>query len=76
YAEMSAVNPVVLLPEALSARAEALGAAFAGSLTMGAGQFCTNPGLVLALAGPDCNRFVAAASAALGAVSPQVMLTP
>lgn len=76
YAEMSAVNPVVLLPEALSARAEALGAAFAGSLTMGAGQFCTNPGLVLALAGPDCDRFVAAASAALGTVSPQVMLTP
>ncbi|WP_163361899.1 aldehyde dehydrogenase family protein, partial [Enterobacter hormaechei] len=49
YAEMSSINPVFLLPHALEARAEALGKAYIASLTMGAGQFCTNPGLVLAL---------------------------
>ncbi|MGR4863297.1 aldehyde dehydrogenase (NADP(+)) [Caulobacter sp. LARHSG274] len=76
FAEMSSVNPVVLGPVALAARAEALGAAFVGSLTMGAGQFCTNPGLILALDGPDLDRFEAAAAAALSAAPPQVMLTP
>ncbi|KQY34295.1 2,5-dioxovalerate dehydrogenase [Caulobacter sp. Root487D2Y] len=76
FAEMSSVNPVLPLPAALAARAEALGAAFVGSLTMGAGQFCTNPGLVFALAGPDLERFEAAAVAALSAAQPHVMLTP
>ncbi|EQB06633.1 2,5-dioxovalerate dehydrogenase [Sphingobium quisquiliarum P25] len=76
YAEMSSINPVVLLPGALAARADALGAAFVGSLTMGSGQFCTNPGLVIALEGPDLDRFVAAAAQAMTASEPQVMLTP
>ncbi len=43
YAEMSAVNPVLLLPGALRARSAALATGFVQSLTMGAGQFCTNP---------------------------------
>jgi NADP-dependent aldehyde dehydrogenase len=64
------------MPAALAARAEALGTAFVGSLTMGAGQFCTNPGLIFALDGPDLDRFEAAAAAALTAAQPQVMLTP
>ncbi|KRA59160.1 2,5-dioxovalerate dehydrogenase [Caulobacter sp. Root655] len=76
FAEMSSVNPVVLCPAALAARAETLGAAFVGSLTLGAGQFCTNPGLVFALAGPDLDRFTAAATATLTAAQPHVMLTP
>ncbi|HMO30698.1 aldehyde dehydrogenase (NADP(+)) [Enterovirga sp.] len=76
YAEMSSINPVYLLPEALAARAEALGREFVGSLTMGAGQFCTNPGLVFAIEGEGLDRFVAAASEALGASAPQPMLTP
>lgn len=75
YAEMSSINPVVLMPAALAARAEALGGAFVGSLTLGAGQFCTNPGLVIAIDGPDLDRFAAAASAALGQVEPPAMLT-
>jgi len=57
YAEMSSINPVFLFPGALASRAEAIGKAFADSLTMGAGQFCTNPGLVLAIDGPDLDRF-------------------
>ncbi|HSI42176.1 MAG TPA: aldehyde dehydrogenase (NADP(+)) [Xanthobacteraceae bacterium] len=76
YAEMSAINPVFLLPAALEARAEALGAGFVGSLTMGAGQFCTNPGLVIGMAGPALDRFIAAAGAAVTAASAAPMLTP
>ena len=76
YAEMSSINPVVLMPQALAARAEALGTGFAGSLMLGAGQFCTNPGVVIAVGGADLDRFVAAASEAMAAVEPPVMLTP
>jgi NADP-dependent aldehyde dehydrogenase len=75
YAEMSSINPVILLPAALAARAEELGTAFAGSLTLGAGQFCTNPGLVIALGGTDLDRFIDAARAALDLASHQTMLT-
>lgn len=75
YAEMSSVNPVILFPAALAARAEALGGAYVGSLTLGSGQFCTNPGIIVALAGPDLDRFVASAAAALSGAEPQVMLT-
>lgn len=46
YAEMSAVNPLVFLPGALAKGEAALAEAYYGSLTLGAGQFCTNPGLV------------------------------
>jgi NADP-dependent aldehyde dehydrogenase len=76
YAEMSSINPVFLLPGALAAKAEALGTGFIASLTMGAGQFCTNPGLVLALDGPDLDRFVTAATDAMCGAPSQVMLTP
>ncbi|ROR20316.1 NADP-dependent aldehyde dehydrogenase [Comamonas sp. BIGb0124] len=76
YAEMSSINPVFLFPGALAARAEAIGKAFADSLTMGAGQFCTNPGLVLAVDGPDLQRFVSAAGEALAGKAAQTMLTP
>jgi alpha-ketoglutaric semialdehyde dehydrogenase len=76
YAEMSSINPVILLPGALSARPEQLGAGFVGSLTMGAGQFCTNPGLVLAQDGPGLDAFIKAASDALAAAPASTMLTP
>jgi NADP-dependent aldehyde dehydrogenase len=75
YAEMSSINPVVILPAAMKARAEAIGTAFVGSLTLGAGQFCTNPGLVLAVDGPDVPRFLAAATEAIGKSAPSTMLT-
>jgi NADP-dependent aldehyde dehydrogenase len=75
YAEMSSINPVLLLPGALAARAGVLGAAFVGSMTMGVGQFCTNPGLLIALDSEGLDRFIAAARTALGEVSPAVMLT-
>jgi NADP-dependent aldehyde dehydrogenase len=76
FAEMSSINPVFLMPSALAQRAESIGRNFIASLTMGAGQFCTNPGIVLALAGPDADRFIAAASTALQDVAGATMLTP
>lgn len=76
YAEMSSINPVVLFPAALAARGEALGREFVASLTMGAGQFCTNPGLVLAIDGPDLDAFIASAAAAMTDAAPATMLTP
>jgi len=76
YAEMSSINPVFLMPKALAARAEQIGKGFVASLTMGAGQFCTNPGLVLAVDGPDLERFLAAAQGALTETPAATMLTP
>jgi len=75
YAEMSAVNPVFLLPGALAERAAALAAGFAASMTGSAGQLCTKPGLVFVLDGPDADRFVVAASEAVRAVAPAPMLS-
>lgn len=76
YAEMSSINPVVLLPGALKARGADVATGFAASLTMGVGQFCTNPGLVLGLGGADFDRFAAAAAEALKPVPAATMLTP
>ncbi len=76
FGELGSVNPMFLLPEALKARGETLGAGWAGSLTMGTGQFCTNPGVVIAIEGPDADAFLEAASAALAEVGEQPMLTP
>ena len=75
FGELGSVNPMFLLPEAVKARAEGLGQGWAGSLTMGAGQFCTNPGIAVVTDGADADRFTAAAVEALGKVAPQTMLT-
>ncbi|GAB0118502.1 aldehyde dehydrogenase (NADP(+)) [Acidisoma sp. 7E03] len=74
YAEMSSINPVLLLPGALEARGAELGRAFVGSVTMGAGQFCTNPGLLLAIPAPGLDAFVKAAGEAMGDAAAGVML--
>ncbi|UYG08581.1 aldehyde dehydrogenase (NADP(+)) [Halomonas sp. M4R1S46] len=76
YAEMSSINPVFLLPAALESRAAELGEAFVGSLTLGAGQFCTNPGLVIGVKGEGLDAFVAAAGEAVTGAAAQTMLTP
>ncbi len=74
YAEMSSVNPVFLLPGALTDRASALATGLAGSVTLGVGQFCTSPGLVIVDKQSDTASFREALAAALGAVPPGVML--
>ncbi|MCR6500581.1 aldehyde dehydrogenase (NADP(+)) [Shinella sp. CPCC 101442] len=75
FGELGSVNPMFVLPEAVKARAESLGQGWAGSLTMGAGQFCTNPGIAIVKDGADADRFTAAAIEALSKVAPQTMLT-
>ncbi|WP_094211740.1 aldehyde dehydrogenase (NADP(+)) [Streptomyces sp. 2R] len=75
HAEMSAVNPVIMLDGAL-ARPEQAAAPYVASLTAGAGQFCTNPGLLLLPAGPAGDAFLSAVAQAMKATEGQVMLTP
>ncbi|MFZ0097577.1 MAG: aldehyde dehydrogenase (NADP(+)) [Gemmobacter sp.] len=75
FGELGSVNPMFILPAALSARGEGIARGWAGSLTMGAGQFCTNPGIAVVPAGAAGDAFVATMAEALRAVAPQVMLT-
>jgi NADP-dependent aldehyde dehydrogenase len=75
YAEMSSINPVFMLPGALEAKGAALAQGFVDSLTLGVGQFCTNPGMVIGLAGAQLDAFRDAAAAALQAKGAGTMLT-
>ncbi|MEO8496623.1 MAG: aldehyde dehydrogenase (NADP(+)) [Planctomycetota bacterium] len=58
YLELSSINPVVILPGVLEERGDSLAEEFAGSCLMGAGQFCTNPGLVVLIKGERTDKFV------------------
>ena len=75
FAEMGSLNPLVLLPGALAERAEAIASGLAQSVTLGAGQFCTKPGLVFAVAGAATEAFAAAVAKNLAAVPATTMLT-
>ncbi|PZX14434.1 NADP-dependent aldehyde dehydrogenase [Palleronia aestuarii] len=75
YGELGSVNPMFVLPAAAKSRGAEIGRGWAGSLTMGAGQFCTNPGIAVVERGEAGDAFVAAAKAALEDVGPQSMLT-
>lgn len=75
FGELGSVNPVFLLPSALGARGGEIAKGWAGSLSMGAGQFCTNPGVLVALDNPDTDAFLTAAVAALKETPAQTMLT-
>jgi alpha-ketoglutaric semialdehyde dehydrogenase len=76
FAEMGSINPVLLLPEALEARAEQIAEQYAGSITMGAGQFCTNPGLLLGIASDSLTRFKTTLAEKVAEISSATMLTP
>jgi NADP-dependent aldehyde dehydrogenase len=58
YLELSSVNPVVILPGALQERLDDIAGQFSTSCLMGAGQFCTNPGLIFLMAGDSTERFL------------------
>jgi NADP-dependent aldehyde dehydrogenase len=75
FGELGSVNPMFMLPTALSARGEALAKAWAESMTMGAGQFCTNPGIAVVMTGDAGDTFEAATSQALSDMGAQTMLT-
>ena len=74
YAEMGSVNPVFVLPGALEARTDDLVRGLLQSVTLGAGQFCTNPGLVFARTGPALDRFIAGIEAEVARASAGTML--
>jgi NADP-dependent aldehyde dehydrogenase len=75
FGELGSVNPMFFMPAALANRGSEIAAGWAGSLTMGAGQFCTNPGICIVLDGPDADTFVEVATKSLSSVGPQTMLT-
>jgi NADP-dependent aldehyde dehydrogenase len=75
FAEMGAINPVFILPGALGDRAEALANRLVGSLTVSVGQYCTNPGLLVAPAGPALDEFAKRLCDGLAATEPGSMLT-
>ncbi|MEO8726614.1 MAG: aldehyde dehydrogenase (NADP(+)) [Acidobacteriaceae bacterium] len=74
YAEMSSVNPVIILPHAMRARGEQIVAGLHTSITVNAGQFCTNPGLVLLGADQPADDFASALAARMSATPSTVML--
>lgn len=75
FGELGSVNPMFLLPKAVEARGSAIAEGWVASLTLGAGQFCTNPGIAVVIDGPNADDFLHTAVAALCNTSPQVMLT-
>ena len=75
FAEMSSINPVIILPEALRSHPRALGEDFAASVTTGAGQLCTSPGLVFVVDGEGTQEFEQAAASAIAASPAAPMLT-
>ncbi|WP_044875410.1 aldehyde dehydrogenase (NADP(+)) [Pseudomonas sp. LFM046] len=74
FAEMSSINPVLLLPEALKSRGEQVAQELAASVVLGAGQFCTNPGLVIGIRSPEFSAFLERFAALMGDQPAQTML--
>jgi alpha-ketoglutaric semialdehyde dehydrogenase len=75
FAEMSSVNPVFVLPGALKERSEAIAQGLLGSFTLGVGQFCTKPGVVFAVRGPDTDAFIEKLAGAVRQAARGTMLT-
>lgn len=74
FAEMSSINPVILLPESLKKNADKTALTLAGSVTLGVGQFCTNPGLILAIENEGLEQFIKTLSSEIQKVQPAAML--
>ena len=74
FAEMSSINPVLVLPQALQARSATIAKDLSASVVQGCGQFCTNPGLILGIASPQMSAFVEQLRAHMAEQAPQTML--
>ena len=74
FAEMSSINPVFLLPEKLKQSASEVAKLYAGSITLGVGQFCTNPGLIIGIDNEDLQTFVQVLGEEIKKVAPGEML--
>lgn len=76
FAEMGSVNPVILLPKALQKRAADIAKTYAGSITLGTGQFCTNPGLIIGIKSEGLTNFANTLAKEIIKVEPSCMLHP
>ncbi len=76
FAEMGSINPVILLPDALKTRGIELAKTYANSITLGTGQFCTNPGLLLAIEDQSLDAFINTLASELLEIAPSCMLHP
>ncbi len=74
FAEMGSINPVFLLPEKLKASANEIATMYAGSITLGVGQFCTNPGLIIGIESDALKAFVHDLGKAIQQIAPAPML--
>jgi 2,5-dioxopentanoate dehydrogenase len=74
FSEMGSTNPVLLLPDALAQNAETIATQYAGSITLGVGQFCTNPGLLLSVSSEGLDTFKTLLANAINQVAPAKML--
>ena len=74
FAEMGSINPVLIFPDYLRTQYEKLAELYAGSITLGVGQFCTNPGLLIAMEGEGLETFIDLLSRQLAATVPATML--
>jgi len=76
FAEMSSINPVFLLPEKMKTGSVDIAKMYAGSITLGVGQFCTNPGLIIGLEGQELNSFMNILGEEIKKIAPAAMLHP
>lgn len=76
FAEMGSINPVIALPGAIKEKGDYWAKQYAGSITMGAGQFCTNPGLIMGVEGAALDEFTNLLGKELEQISPSCMLHP
>lgn len=74
FAEMSSINPMLMLPAALKNRGDSIAQDLADSVVMGCGQFCTNPGLIIGIKSPEYNQFIEKLTDIIGAKPGQTML--
>lgn len=74
FAEMGSINPVFLLPEKLNASAEDIAKMCAASITLGAGQFCTNPGIIIGIKSEALVKFITCLGNEIKNISPAKML--
>ena len=76
FAEMGSVNPVVLLPESVKNNFKKLANTYANSITLGSGQFCTNPGLIFGIKSNSLNKFIQELATEIVDIEPTCMLHP
>ncbi len=76
FAEMGSINPTIVLPNALKMRADSIAITYAKAITLGTGQFCTNPGLIIGIRSKELDRFIVKLSNEIMQVEPCCMLHP